>query len=241
MSEKRPLLLSCHGSPEYEAMINDHRVRHQAYADRHGYEYKIVALDHDAEYDPWSRLKLIHEHLNAGEFVGEGQLRYFEPTYSHVFWLDADCVIIDPKADMRKTLPQNASYGFTIHPYPIATYRANKWHWQTGQMYFRCDHAARWFIGRCLHVREVYANDQHAINSVLMSEPGFQSGLVTLYQSWNNTLHDEMNDGTIVAAFHGFGRDLNERRQAMLNVAAQFPYTLEGYAEMGRNQLGVSE
>lgn len=229
MSEKRPLLLSCHGSPEYEAMINDHRERHQAYADRHGYEYKIVTMDHAAEYDPWSRLKLILSEIMTGK-------------WSHVFWLDADCVVIDPKADMRETLPEWASYAFTIHPYPIAAYRASRWHLQTGQMYFRADARAERLLHLSLDLGFSFAvNDQHAINTVLIDGRASQAHLNILYQSWNNTLHDEMNDGTIVAAFHGFGRDLNERRQAMLNVAAQFPFTMEGYAEMGRNQLGVSE
>jgi len=88
-------------------------------------------------------------------------------------------------------------------------------------------------------VQAEYANDQHAINSILMKQKDYQAYLCTLYQKWNNTLHDEQSDGTIVAAFHGYGRDLAERRAAMQQLAAQYPWTHDGYMKLANERLGV--
>jgi len=224
----KPLLLQCHSNDEYAAMIADHRDRHQAYADRHGYDYEVFDMTAaGVPYDNgFARLQVPLDRIREGK-------------WSHVFWLDADCIVLDLRRDMRETLPGYASYAFTVHPYPIATYRANRWHWQVGQMYFRCDTDASDFLGNCLAKRHLFANDQHAVNSQLMAYPDYQQSLCTIYQSWNNTLHDEQSDGTIVAAFHGYGRDLAERRAAMQQLAAQYPYTHEGYMKLANERLGV--
>jgi hypothetical protein len=204
-----PLFLTLGGSGVFTSMVKDHEARHRAYCSKWGYEYRAITEDVDVT-DPWVRLRLI---LHAMK----------EDRFSHVFWVDADTFVADFSHDMRKTLPEWAWLGMTIHPYPWRT--PEPWHLQSGMFYFRCCPEAVAFLERCLFMIEVVPDDQTAVNWLMVNGPEavkWQSGLFIIPYRWNNTLHDQVCN-PIVAAFHGFlsGED---RRNYMLMKAKDFPF-----------------
>jgi hypothetical protein len=203
----KPLLLTVGlDGPDgpFAGMVMDHAQRHIDYCNKFGYKY-IALTDlaaagvQNANYNSFFRMHLILKYLK-------------DPEYSHVIWLDADTIIANTDVDLRWALPDWAWLGMTIHPYADSE---DSWHWQSGVMYIRSCRESITFFERVLaeeHTNK-YDYDQSAMHGLLLDEPDWQRGLVTLRFPWNNTLHDQPQC-PIIAAFHGNGNP-HERRAKM--------------------------
>jgi hypothetical protein len=207
--QRCPLLLqSLSANEDYYGMVMDHQDRHLRYCAMHGYAYSAQ----EAPNVPWFRLCLVLDAIKTG-------------TYSHVFWVDADCFVADLSRDMRETLPDWAWLGMTIHPYP---WIGQPFHLQSGMFYFRSCPESVAFLERVLALHSEFRDDQAAINRMMigsMESAQWQKGLNILSKEWNNTLHDQVND-PIVAAFHGY-LEPAQRRAHMLEVAKRYPFHVQ--------------
>lgn len=208
MTEK-PLFLTCGLSGEFAGMVRDHESRHREYCDRQGYEY--LAADPGENYSPkWFRIDLILEAMRSGR-------------YTHVFWIDADAFVADLSVDLRTALPAHAWLGMRIIGH--CPWAGDVFHWQTGCFYVRVTpDSLRYFE----HVRamehEGSPDDQDAMMRLLLDEPDYQSGLVTLRYPWNYCGHcDPHERKPIVCGFHGYLPPAL-RRLRMQDVATQYPY-----------------
>jgi len=201
-------------APEYAGMIEDHQERHNAYCDKHGYEYQAITEEGLGLTHPYFRLIKILEIMKEGK-------------HSHIFSLDADTIVADFGRDMRETLPFGAWLAMTVHPYPTMV---ESWHWQSGVMYWRCcDQAIKFLeaVIECVNEHDVSRGwfDQTAMQDFLLSHLEYQTGIITLPYRWNNNLHDMPISAPIVAAWHGWGRTLADRRERMRIWAKYHPWT----------------
>ena len=187
----------------YRGMARDNRKRHEAYCDRHGYNYCLEYRS--TENLPWFRIEALVEKLR-------------NPDNSHVFMIDADSCVVDTDKDMREALPEWAWLGITIHPFAWAR---RDWHLQAGTFYVRNTPESLAFFERVLALRGYNQglkewHDQGAMNWLMLDEDPsrWQKGLHILDYAWNNTVHWHSPDRVILAAWHGH-KDGAGRRTAM--------------------------
>jgi hypothetical protein len=209
----QPLFLQTLSRDEaYRGMVTDHEGRHRVYCQMHGYHQEMPEVPEVPGDEPggWWRLDLILQKLRTKR-------------YSHVFWVDADVFVADLSRDMQETTPGDTWLGMTVAPYPWRN--GEQWHLQCGMFYFRCCDESIAFLERVMSLRHEFADDQTAINRMLVGSveaSRWQRGLNVLPYHWNNTLHDQPED-PIVAAFHGHLAP-PARRRYMADVAARYPF-----------------
>jgi hypothetical protein len=205
----KPLFLTGGQEPHFAGMVHDHEARHRAYCKLHGYEYRAEPFQDLT--DSWFRFELIHDIMRSGE-------------YSHIFWIDADALVVDHSRDMRDTLPEWAHLALTMHP---SSSQLDVVHFQTGVMYWRCCEQSLALLDRCLEAANLNGrdkvNDQAVLNYLLHVECDWQSGLRILTFPWNNSVHNQPRGREIVAAWHGAAPPA-ERRAWMQAYAEQHPF-----------------
>lgn len=186
------LFLQAAIDPEYRGMIDDNRLKHQTYCERHGLDYQASFLDSGED---WFRIRLVLESLESG--------------HDFVFWIDADAFVVDMSVDMRETVPEWAYLGMTIHPLP---WDGQHFHFQTGVFYVRNSPMAREYFRAVLEMFGTVDYDQTAMNRLLMRDPKWQQGLRVLDHKWNWTPQCTDMGKPLVVGFHGRG---NQRRALM--------------------------
>jgi len=211
----KPLFLQYANNEILKGMIEDHAERHIHYCERHDYHYfPVIRLGE--HFDWFDKIRLILEAVKSGN-------------YSHVFWIDADCFVVDGTQDMRDTLPYWASYAFCIHPKP---WQGQSFHFNAGVQYYDAGTDARDFLGAVKGMEGQCTDeyDQTAINDLLiLNNIGYrtwQMGLSILPDKWNCTLgvHDLSPDNPpVLAAFHGHEFPVR-RREVMREWAERLPY-----------------
>lgn len=213
----KPLFLQYANNETLKGMIEDHSERHQSYCDRHGYHYfPIIRLGEP--FDWYDKIRLI---LNAVK----------TDKYSHVFWIDADCFVVDGEPDMRETLPSWAGYAFCVHPEP---WDGQSFHFNAGVQYYSGydEDGAVQFLEAVIALEGQCTDeyDQTAINYLLLmhntGHRSWQSKLSVLVDKWNCTLgvNDLSPDNPpVVAAFHGHEFP-ERRREVMREWAERLPY-----------------
>jgi Nucleotide-diphospho-sugar transferase len=189
----------------YKGMVSDTRDRHLAYCERHGYEYIYREIPNDPRI-AWRRIEMILQCLNEG--------------YTHVFNIDADTMVVDFSRDLRDALPDWSFLAMTIHPYPM---EKTIWHFQAGLFFVRNCDKARSFFEMVLAKDGQEPHDQAAINAILLDEYGWQQGLNILTHHWNASVHNQPQEGAIIAAWHGAASP-PERRAWMQRYAQANPY-----------------
>ncbi len=205
----KPLFLMPYdGKPDYGGMVDDFRPRHQAYCDRHGYEFCADAAVHDEVQDwMWDKIFRLRHYLREGK-------------HSHIFWMDADVIVTDLSADMRDTVGPDKWLGMVKHggswngEYP--------WHYNTGVMYlYACPEALQFIEEACEWFYKPRNwqdnNEQTAIMKVLLegwcsrgpTSFDWHSCLNVLHHTWNANWNDKQwsPGATAVMGFHGAGKD----------------------------------
>lgn len=201
----RPLFLTIgSGDTPYGGMVRDHEVRHRAYCEKWGYDYRAV-FDFA---DVWLKLELTLEAMQSGH-------------YSHVFIIDADAIVVDFETDLRTCLPSWAFLGLTTHPYPML----DVWHWNVGCSFWQTSQQGIEFLQETLKARgRPQWHEQAEINAQLMDNPErWQSGFVQLPRHFNNNWHDQPLQDAVVLAWHGY-MDPEGRRTVMNLIAQDYPY-----------------
>ena len=189
---QKPLLLQIDSAdPFYHGMIELHRERHQAYAQRHGYEYWVDPPPGDSSQ--WFRIETIKAALDDG--------------YSHVFYLDADACVADLSVDLRDAINHPTWIGLTVHPFGFGSNM--QWHFNTGVIYMRNGPEAKTYVRDVLRFHGEAAWDQEPMNELLMHVDVYQGGYRPLHQRWNQNMnHPASRHAPIVAAWHGDGTPL---------------------------------
>lgn len=209
----KPLFIQFGAGNDYCGMIDDHRERHIAYCNYHGYEFEAVSVDKMENGDHfWFRIPEIIKRIEGGE-------------YSHLFALDADVIVVDQYTPLHTTLPEWAWLGMCIHPYPCPS---EVWHLNAGAMYIRCCPESLAFFKHVWSRRnERPINrgwvDQAVIQDTLMNGGDWQKGFVILSHRWNSNLHDNPASSVVVAAFHGF-HEPHQRRENMKAYGLGYPF-----------------
>jgi hypothetical protein len=169
----------------YDAMLELTRAHHQAYCDRHGYEYRAeisVHPSYNIMQGGWAKIEMLRDALSQG--------------YEQVIWLDADTMIIDLQSELTDAII-HGKIGACWHRIPQLN------HWNVGALY----------ISNCLETREFIdswlasPNPQDGWNeqSVFNRMARASRTVVTLSDKWNSTLDVSMVPDAVVLGFHGQG------------------------------------
>jgi hypothetical protein len=197
------------GYEDYDGMMSDHRDRHIAYCEKHRFEYIEHAEGQSSGID---KMRVILGYMKTGK-------------YSHIFYVDADCFVVDLNRSMVDTLPEWSYIAMTIHPFSW-TAKQPVFHFNAGMIYLKCTKKCIEFIERILDFDGIFQDEQQVMNWLLVGGPEayiWQDGLNVLNCEWNNSFNNQPHDKAIVSAYHGFLCP-SERRVFMRNVAKDYPF-----------------
>jgi len=189
-----------HARDEYQCCLDVSAPIHQAYAQRHGLEYRrydgATLLRYTGHWDA------VYHMLNLMD----------EPGTRWVYWVDADALIVDD-AELHEALPSWARLGMCRHPNPP--------HFNCGVLFIRNTLATRIWLGDVLKgAPGHWPHYQQAIMNDLL-EMRRWSGLCTRMDDvWNSTV---VLDGPVdchIRAWHAGGPP-ERRAQRMAEEIAQ--------------------
>lgn len=174
------VLIQYADGPAHTALLRATGARHSAYAIAHGCDfwhlcgYRNPAL-------MWPRWEFI--------------LRAIQLGYRHVFWLDADAVIVNMAADLRDALPEKVDRSFGLLHGSVPGGEPD--HWNAGVMYIRSGPAAGQLVRHMLSIKPpTYAplplwwedtdGDQYLLNRLLASVPdATKAAFHPIERKWN--------------------------------------------------------
>lgn len=127
------VLIQYADGPTHTAMLQATWARHSAYTLAHGCDFWWLCGYRDPAL-MWPRWELIEKAIMLG--------------YRHVFWLDADAVIVNMAADLRDALPEDKHFGLLHGSVP----GGEPVHWNAGVMYIHgtptADNFARYMLAK---------------------------------------------------------------------------------------------
>lgn len=202
------VLIQYADGPAHTALLRATWARHNAYTVAHGCDFWWLCGYRDPAL-MWPRWELIEKAITLG--------------YRHVFWLDADAVIVNMAADLRDALPEDKHFGMLHGSVP----GGEPEHWNAGVMYFHGVPMARNFARYMVNSkpREYFPlprwwqdidGDQYLLNRQLLAENPINTAAILhpLDRKWN-TIYGYEN-GTVPNVLHLAGTPDLGRRLAII-------------------------
>jgi hypothetical protein len=181
-------------SGRWTRMLDVSASRHNAYAARHGLNYWSFRGEFQIDRAVvWNKIILIQWALVSG--------------FDLVIWLDADTLVVNPKADPRKALSEGPPIGMCRHPIP---WDDQPWHFNAGVIFVRNTALAREFFQRVWEAGPVDGwQEQTRMNEMSRQMP---DAVQPLPAKWNSTLNVNACKNPVIQAWHGIGHIETVRR-----------------------------
>jgi len=201
------VLIQYADGPAHTAMLQATGARHNAYAIAYGCDFWRLCGYRDPAL-MWPRWEFI--------------LRAIQLGYRHVFWLDADAVIVNWAADLRDALPEDKHFGLLHGSVP----GGEPVHWNAGVMYFHGVPLVERFVENMLHfMPPTYSplplwwgdtvGDQYVLNRLLAEHPMFVADFLHPIERKWNTIYGYEN-GVTPNVLHLAGTPDLARRLAII-------------------------
>lgn len=178
---------------DFKPLIDFARPIHQAYADKWDMDYLTVVgnvrEDWEAWHGGWAKVELIRQMLEKG--------------YDFVFWVDADCLIVDDGVDLREGTPEGI--GMVLHDGPGTPGP----HLNVGIMLIKNSPRVREFINDWA-ARYPGTNDfpwfeQGEIHKMRQIEK-YAGVIQQIDNKWNSCTHARTHvDDAVIEGWHGMG------------------------------------
>ncbi|MCW3053740.1 MAG: hypothetical protein JWN14_2910, partial [Chthonomonadales bacterium] len=172
---------------EHTNLLKITRAHHEAYARRHHIDF-VCRMEAQQQERPatWDKILLVLQALRSGK-------------WEYVIWLDADTLIVDSAADLRKALPPDIWLGMVKHGNP-------PW-FNAGAIYIRNTPKSLAFFEEVWNTfpAEHFWEDNMAIIRVLGFDPTRWQGVAVIGDEWNSTRFMNVVDNAVVKAWHGGG------------------------------------
>jgi len=170
---------------------------HQRYCDTWFIDYKSVIENPCPSIPPeagsWGKVELIRQALKK---------------YDHVYWLDADALIVDIDTHLRDAVTPY-KIGACWHRIPQGA------HWNIGCLYVDNTDATRHFFNKWLASYPPKVNGHNWMEQGVFNDMARQGReVVTISDRWNATYDVNMVPDAVVLGFHGQG-DVEYRYKLM--------------------------
>lgn len=171
------------------------------YADRHGYDFRVIHRDDCGRRGGWIKIEPIRTALAAG--------------YDFVFWMDIDALVIRKDVDIRTAAKPEADLCMAWHERgPVR--HGDPGHFNTGVMLIRSSDWARHFFARVWDTGQIQHKwrDQATVHHLLGFDDVLQLGaarpeepnrgcIAILDTAWNSIIGIEVADDPIVHHYAG--------------------------------------
>jgi hypothetical protein len=199
MIRKKSACLIQHANGPYVELLAGVGNRHREYCHAHGMDYRVfVDKYYGCGCSPhrpnpagvmWERYDYMREAIADG--------------YEHVFYLDADAVIVDRSTDLRAALPDERAW--------LALGYHDDW-FQGGVQYVRgCDQADSFF-----HYMQAFwsheRNDEYALNGAINRLKPWHFETPGIESRWHSIRCKGHGENCVVRAFHNDGDAANRLR-----------------------------
>lgn len=191
---------------DFKPMLDFAQPIHQAYADKWDMDYLTVVgnvrEDWEAWHGGWAKVELVRQMLEKG--------------YDYVFWVDADCLIVDDRVDLREGTPEGI--GMVLHDGPGTPGP----HLNVGVMLIKNSEKVRHFvkewISRYPGNNEFPWFEQGEIHKMKNDYPGV---VFQIENKWNSCTHARTHvDDAVIEGWHGMGNGA-ERLAQMIEYVRQ--------------------
>ena len=204
------VLIQYADGPEHTALLRATHARHSAYTLAHGCDFWSLCGYQDPAL-MWPRWEFIEKAITL--------------KYRHIFWLDADAVIVNMAADLRDALPEavDRSFGLLHGSVP----GGEPVHWNAGVMYFHGVPMVKNFALLMANFKPpVYSplpcwwedafGDQYMLNRLLLAKSPINAAALfhPIDRKWNTIYGFE--DGTVPNVLHLAGTPDLGRRLAII-------------------------
>lgn len=185
----KPLLIQQASNEPYVSMLEKVQPIHTRYCRKHGFDY-LTLFGHSVEPKSphWNKIRLILNALNGGA--------------QEVFWLDADCLIVDPNVNLTDGIPEGG-FGMVVHRHGEPAQ-----HFNSGSIYIRASNEilnffnqvwSNWEANPAVTWQNQPWNDQSEIMKLNDKQP-----LITEIDArWNATENINPSPNPVVLSLHG--------------------------------------
>lgn len=204
------VLIQYADGPEHTALLRATHARHSAYTLAHGCDFWSLCGYQDPAL-MWPRWEFIEKAITL--------------KYRHIFWLDADAVIVNMAADLRDALPEAVDRSFGLLHGSVPGGEPD--HWNAGVMYIRSGPTTKKVVRHMLTIKPLaYAplprwwedtdGDQYLLNRLLATFPvATKEAFYPIERKWN-TIYGYEN-GAAPNVLHLAGTPDLGRRLAIIN------------------------
>ncbi len=162
---------------------------HQAYCNRHGYNYQVFYGSVQQRYCPmWDKVVLIR---NASEHS------------DMVVWMDTDSLIVDTNTPLEEAFSDVLFVGHCKHP---EKWKSNFWHYNCGVGFYRDNDLVFDFLTRVWE-RGIVPHPTWKVQATMLEINDEMRIMSVLDDKWNSTVETNESKEPVIQSWHGHNLD----------------------------------